>query len=219
MKLPEWIWVGLVAIVVGLGAYYATGGHSARLAAPIQGLNDPDGGKRFLAQHLQDVRAVAMQFGGRAPTHLIVEFADYQCPFCRASEPALEQALQRDSGLAILFVQFPLAEIHPAAFGAAIATACADEQGRGYPMHRRLMTTTDWQASQDWEAVAKAVGAIDLDHFRACVQSDTVRQRIESGMALGRSFGLTGTPLFISERGSYSTTLSPEAVAALTASN
>lgn len=207
----------MVAIVVGFGAYYATGGQSAKLAPAPQGLSDPESGKRFLAQHLDDVRSVAMQLGGRTPTRIIVEFSDYQCPYCRASEPTLEQALGRDSSLAVLYVQFPLSEIHPAAFGAAIAASCADEQGRGFPMHRRLMATTDWQVSQDWEAVAKAVGGIDPDRFRLCVQSDRVRQRIEAGMALGRSFGLTGTPLFLSKQGSYSTTLSPDAVAALTA--
>ena len=78
---------------------------------------------------------------GRAKP-ILIEFADYQCPFCRRSDEVLEQWLvNHDVG--VVYLNFPLS-IHPAAEGAARAAICAADQGRFRQMHRRLFETSAW---------------------------------------------------------------------------
>lgn len=150
---------------------------------------------------------------GRAkPT--LVEFADYQCPFCRQSDEVLNQWLVRHD-VGVVYLHFPL-RIHPAAEGAARAAICAAHQGRFRQMHRRLFETTAWEQDSNWTREANAAGVPDLGRFRGCLASAAVTGQIQADMALGRKLGVTGTPTFISPDQLQVGTVTPTLLSELT---
>lgn len=126
----------------------------------------------------------------------LVEFADYECPFCRDVHQTLDSALVNSHDLTISYVHYPLTQIHKAARGAALAAICAERAGRFEEMHRWLYETTQWMEDQDWAAGAVMAGITDTVAFNGCLQSNVAIQRLERDIALGDSIGVRATPSF-----------------------
>lgn len=129
----------------------------------------------------------------------LVEFADYQCPFCRQFHAAVYDRLKKDyidSGK-IRFVSrdLPL-EIHSNAMGAANAARCAAEQDRFWPMREALIAHGDKLESKEIESYAQAIG-LNVDQFRSCVASDKYLPSIRADVAEAASAGITATPTFV----------------------
>ena len=135
---------------------------------------------------------------GSVPVRL-VEFSDYQCPYCKQNHQEIVALLRRDSSIGVGYRHFPLAN-HTAAMGAARAAVCAESQGRFAEMHARLFTTELWQADTNWLREAVAAGVRDTLVFRACLGDSATATRIDTDIALGRSLGVEGTPTFFSSR-------------------
>lgn len=134
---------------------------------------------------------------GRDSAPLIIEFADYQCPFCRATEHVLD-SLRKSGTVRVVYYQFPLT-FHPLANSAALAAVCADEQGRFGEIHRALMTTDAWERDTNWIAVAQRGGVRDLQTFGNCMNSSRAKLRIEADRSLAMRLGVGGTPTFFSQ--------------------
>ncbi len=122
----------------------------------------------------------------------VVEFADFQCPFCRQLHPSLNRLLQQ-YGDRVRFVRLnmPLA-MHPQARDAARAYCCADDQGKGHPMADALFASGDLSPSH-CEQLATSVG-VSLPEYRACVAKASTDARIDSEMKKVRAVGLRGLP-------------------------
>jgi protein-disulfide isomerase len=133
-----------------------------------------------------------------SPTVLAVEFADYECPYCRQMAAAVDSAARQ--GAAIGFRHFPLAS-HVKAPGAALAAICAEQQHAFPAMHMRLMTTEAWRADEDWLREARSSGVPDLDAFSRCLSSRQAAARLAEDAALAKSLGLSGTPVVIARAG------------------
>jgi len=127
----------------------------------------------------------------------IIEFSDYQCPFCKRfwdeTFPQMKQAYQ---GLVrFVYRDFPLAAIHPYAQKAAEASECADDQGRFWDYHALL-----WANQQDLDVAAlKAYAAqlgLDTASFDDCLDSGKNAQEVEKDYSDGVSYGVAGTPTF-----------------------
>jgi len=129
---------------------------------------------------------------------LLVEFSDYQCPFCarhaRETLPQIERDYIRTGKIRYMVRDFPL-PTHPRAFKAAEAAHCASDQGRFWEMYARLF---EHQRALDPEALvqhAQALG-LDLAKFQKCLNeghhAETVRRDLEEG----RKAGVRGTPTF-----------------------
>lgn len=129
----------------------------------------------------------------------LVEFSDYECPFCRRMEATIDSAVARRT-IALSFHHFPLS-IHPGADGAARASICAESQGRFFQMHSRLMTTTQWQRDSNWVREATNSGVHDLQAFRNCLTSDSTRHRLDRDIALAERLKINATPAFVSSTG------------------
>jgi len=136
---------------------------------------------------------------GKADAKLtLVEFTDFQCPFCaRYAHDAYAQ-IERDyvatGKLRYALRHFPLERIHPQAFKAAVAAECARQQGKFWEMHTQLFANQQQLAETDLVRHASAIG-LNAARFQQCLAgpaSAAVRQDIDAGMRAT----ITGTPTF-----------------------
>jgi protein-disulfide isomerase len=125
----------------------------------------------------------------------LVEFTDYQCPFCHRAQSVIDQVLERYSGkLRFVHLDFPL-DGHPGALPAARAARCAAEQGKFWEYHRSLMTAP---GSLDAADLAGRAAALRLDEasFGACLSSGRHDTAIQASLHQGEELGVTGTPAY-----------------------
>ena len=126
----------------------------------------------------------------------IVEFSDYQCPYCKRAETTVRAVLDRfPNEVRYVYRHFPLESIHPQARDASEAAVCADEQGRFWDYHDLLFEKTPAFEAADLEAYAEELG-LDLESFRSCIARDDVEERVEQDLVAGRRAGVRGTPAF-----------------------
>ena len=147
------------------------------------------------------------------------EFGDFQCPPCGSFAGFVEELLKEyDSRLRIVFRNFPLAA-HQHAREAAQAAEAAGLQGKFWEMHDTLYRQQSmWSNASDprglFESYAGMIG-LDIDQFKKDVDSDKVRQKIDSDRALADSLGIKATPtLFINNRPVEPQQKNPEGVRA-----
>jgi len=125
----------------------------------------------------------------------IVEFTDYQCPYCHQSQRTIDEVLSRYSGkVRLVHLDFPL-DIHPEAVTAARAARCAAEQGKFWEFHRSLMTQNGSMDEDDLKGRAKT---LDLKEtaFGSCLASDRHDEAIQAELHQGTELGVTGTPAY-----------------------
>ncbi|HXX66647.1 MAG TPA: DsbA family protein [Polyangiaceae bacterium] len=127
----------------------------------------------------------------------MVEFADFECPFCGEEEPVVEALLQAyPADLRLVFKNFPLTTIHPYAEGAAIAAECAGQQGDFWPMHDILFANQNALESTNLPGYAQEAG-VDVPTWQACLTTEPPIDAINADVALGTSIGVDGTPTFV----------------------
>jgi len=125
----------------------------------------------------------------------VIEFSDYECPFCKRAEPTVTQVMKEYAGKVRLeFRHFPLESIHPQARGAAEAAVCAEEQGRFWEFHELLWAGGGLAAPKLLEHAAKA--GLDVSAYQACLASGRGKQRVDADLAAGKAVGVSGTPAF-----------------------
>ena len=131
---------------------------------------------------------------------VIVEFSDFQCPYCRRATAALEELMERyDGQIRFVYKDYPLPS-HTEAFKAAEAGNCAHEQGMFWEFHDRLFGAQD---SLDVESLQAYAGELGLDgnQFAACLAEDRFADRVEHDLEVGRQYGVSSTPtVFINGR-------------------
>ena len=137
--------------------------------------------------------------GDRKARVAIIEFSDYQCPFClrhfRATMPKLIKEFIDTGKVKYVLRDFPLSAIHPEAFAAAVAARCAGDQGKYMEMHDQFFAKQATLRQADWNAHAKAVG-LDLGDFEACMESKRHEAAVKKDMEEGTEAGVRGTPTF-----------------------
>lgn len=126
----------------------------------------------------------------------LVEFSDYQCPFCaktaRETFPAVEKAYVETGKVRYVFRDFPLS-MHRYAFKAAEAANCAGEQGKYWEMHDRLFENVGALEPEKLPGYAQAAG-LDPAKFEECLGSGRHAEEIRADMEDGRKAGVRGTP-------------------------
>jgi protein-disulfide isomerase len=131
----------------------------------------------------------------------IVEFSDFECPFCGRLFPTLKavENIYLDR-VRIVYRQFPLRRIHPLAQKAAEASLCANEQGRFWEMHDSLFGDQEHLTVDALKARAVEL-KLDTAAFNACLDSGKKVAAIDKDIADGAKAGVTGTPtMFINGR-------------------
>ena len=127
----------------------------------------------------------------------VVEYGDYECPYCAAAAPVLRQLVDGSGGrVRLVFRNFPLAEPHPYALTAALAAEAADAQGAFWPMHDLLFERQDRLTDVALRAYADSLG---LDGGLVVGEpAQAFGDRVEADFAEGLALGVEGTPtLFI----------------------
>jgi protein-disulfide isomerase len=142
-----------------------------------------------------------MPFKGEATARLVlIEFSDYQCPFCaqhaRETFPKLDRDYVKTGKLKYVFGDLPLEEIHPDAMRAAKAAACASEQGKYWEMHAQLFKSQNALGQGELSLHAQALG-LEVLPFQRCLFSDKHEARIRRAKEVAASVGVSGTPTFI----------------------
>ncbi len=126
---------------------------------------------------------------------IIVEFSDFQCPFCRRAHATLNELLAKYNGqVSLAYRDFPLREIHPQAESAAEASRCAGEQGKFWEYHDLLFSS----AKLDRDALLEYARSLKLDakQFDSCLASSKYADKVEHDLQDGEQAGVAGTPGF-----------------------
>jgi len=136
----------------------------------------------------------------------IVEFSDFQCPFCakfhKDTLPLLEKNYISTGKVNFVYRDFPIVSIHPNAVPAALASECADDQGKFWEIHDMIFENQrSWQGLQPSQSAnlfkeyAAELG-LNVDEFNSCVDSGKYLNEIQNDLNDGREYGVTGTPGF-----------------------
>lgn len=163
----------------------------------------------------QFVQASSPLFGGGGSPQ-IVEIGDYECPFCRQSNAAVDSAV--NAGVRISYLNYPL-PIHPQARGAALVALCAGESGRFREMHEHLMTSSTWQKDSNWTREMRAVGVSDMALYDACLRSVEMTARLDTQVRLGKALLVQGTPTFVARGAVHQGTISFREIVELSRQN
>ena len=133
---------------------------------------------------------------------VVIEFSDFQCPFCRKhtleTQPILDEQFVATDQIMWVFKHFPLT-IHPQAPAAGAAAECAAEQGKFWEMHDKLFNTMqEWSVSDPTPVFADLAQQLelDVDAFTICVTGEEAASRVQEDLEAGTPF-VRGTPTFI----------------------
>jgi len=125
----------------------------------------------------------------------IVEFSDFQCPYCGRAEPTLKQVRAKyGDKIRLIYMDFPLG-IHDHAIDAASAGRCAGEQGKFWQLHDLMFADQSKLKPDDLKADAKKLG-LDTAKFNECFDKGKYKSEIEADMQQGHDLGVDGTPAF-----------------------
>ena len=155
--------------------------------------------------------------GGPADAPItIVEFSDFQCPFCSRFAQSTAPALRRHYGDRIrwIFVNYPLRSIHPNAYEAALAGECAGEQDRFWPFYDALFGGRYELSSSGYSAVAREIG-LDEERFETCYRNADHAPEVALDIQEGEKFYILGTPTFYVNGKRMEGAQRPEAFAAV----
>lgn len=133
-----------------------------------------------------------------APVTLI-EFSDFQCPFCGRffsdTAPQIEEQYVKAGKVRFVYKHFPLESIHPQATPAALASECAKEQGKFWEYHDLIFKNQQSMGDESYKSWANQL-SLDMDKFNGCYSSQKYLSVVRSDLQQGSSAGVRGTPGF-----------------------
>lgn len=145
-----------------------------------------------------ELAAAGQRMGPAGAPVQIVEFSDFQCPFCATFAETLRKVRARHPDrVAVLYRHYPIQQIHPYARTAALAAECAGEQGRFEAYHDRLFAQQDSIGSKAWERFAAEAGVADGDAFTRCVRDERLLAKVDRDAELAEESGINVTPTLV----------------------
>jgi protein-disulfide isomerase len=160
-------------------------------AAPAAGAPAAPAGPKKVA-----IPAHSPRLGPKAAKVTIVEFSDFQCPFCGRVIPTVKEIEQKyPKDVAIVFVNQPL-PFHDKAEGAATAFLAANRQGKAWELHDKMFANQQALAPADLEKYAQEVG-LNVAKWKKDLADPKIKEQIKSDQALASSVGANGTPTFM----------------------
>jgi protein-disulfide isomerase len=127
----------------------------------------------------------------------IVEFSDFQCPYCRQASGIMYSLAEKyPEDVRIVFRHLPLDSLHPRARAGAEASVCAADQGLFWEYHDQLFANSRAFEDDDLRGYAREIGA-DEERFDACFDAREHAAKVEADVAAAKGLGVTGTPAFV----------------------
>lgn len=124
----------------------------------------------------------------------VVEYSDFQCPFCQRVMPTLKELRTKyGDKVRLVWKDFPLTQVHPQAFVAAQAGNCARDQGKFWEYHDHLFANQQALEAESLKKYAADVG-MDAAKFNQCLDSSKYEARVQEALGSGTRLGITSTP-------------------------
>jgi glutaredoxin len=124
----------------------------------------------------------------------IVEYGDFECPYCGRAEPAVA-AMRTDKDVRFVWRHLPLREVHKHALAAALAAEAAAEQGAFWELHDLLLERQDDLTDDDLRRYAEELG-LDVEAFMRAMHGERTVSRVHEDLRSADASGVTGTPTF-----------------------
>jgi protein-disulfide isomerase len=186
----------LIAVAISLAVWYRT-------RSDLEVIRDS---QRALFSEIASVRRSAVidlsgapMAGSPSAVVTLVEFSDYECPFCirhfQQTMPEVSENYIKTGRIRYAFRDFPVDQLHPEAIRAHEAAHCAGEQSKFWDLHTKLFTAPGTHTPQNLEARAGEAG-LDLTAYRACIASGRTTASIRANAAEAIDLGASGTPAF-----------------------
>jgi protein-disulfide isomerase len=129
----------------------------------------------------------------------VVEYGDFECPYCAAAAPVLRRLVaESDGGVRLAFRHYPLPDVHPYALTAALAAEAAGEQSAFWPMHDLLFARQDRLTDADLRSYGAELG-LDGDRLVGAA-AQRFGDKVEADFAGGVALGVPGTPTLFIDR-------------------
>jgi len=169
--------------------------HEERTKALVEDLRSEAGVRIVLARPRFDVEPRGTARGPADAPVVIVEFSDFECPYCLRVTPTIQSLLDEyPEQVRLYYRHLPLPN-HKRARAAATAAVCAERQGEFWEYHDVLFENQRALGDADLRGYAEQIG-LDLDHFDACLTSPEAAARIDEDLAAASALGVSGTPAF-----------------------
>jgi protein-disulfide isomerase len=159
------------------------------------------GGQPLAPKHVENWRALVGEHnatqGSEDAAVVIIEYSDFQCPFCKqySDETRRNIIAKYGDSVRMVFKHYPLEQIHPQAMTAAIAAQCAQRQGKFWQVHERFFEQPN---SLDPDAVISVGESLNLSTaFAECVLNHETKGEVEEDIRQANQVGVRGTPTFI----------------------
>jgi len=148
-------------------------------------------------QKLSALDYSAAPFKGKADGSVImVEYSDFECPYCSKVEPTLKQVQGAYPNMKFIYQQFPLS-FHPNAQKASEASLCANVQGKFWELHEKMYSNQQAITVADIKGYAKAISGMDSAKFNTCLDSGEMAAKVAAETNEGATIGIRGTPGFM----------------------
>jgi protein-disulfide isomerase len=159
-------------------------------------LRAKQGIRSALAPFRLAVAAVGPVRGKHTAAVTIIEFGDFQCPYCKEAEASLRSVMARyPNDVRLVFRNLPLTQIHPDAQLAAAAAVCADRQGKFWEMHDAMYADQSGLKPDVLKSTAQRLG-LDADRFSSCITDGSTIEALGIDAKAAQDLGLSGTPYF-----------------------
>lgn len=160
-----------------------------------------DGGV-LTGQHVGNWKELAVSrapaIGSADSPVTILDFSDYECPYCKSLEGKLRAlAAQQPGVIKVVRYEFPLVRVHPNAYEAALAGKCAAKQGVVGAFQKEVYQQSAELGVFDWRDLAATIKIPDLDAFTSCVARKALAGEVNADLALGQRLGFTSTPMLV----------------------
>src|SRR5687768_4822813 len=185
-----------LTVILTVAALGMTSAFIAREFSEPRRSQPPQATPTFVPDWKALVRSGIVSGSETAPA-LVLEFMDFECPFCRRADSVMEVVSQRvGPSMTRVFLHYPLAN-HRFALPAARVSECALEQGRFDEARALLFAKQDSLGLKSWMSFARDAGVPDTACFSKCAASSVPLPRVADGLEAGRIAGVRGTPTIL----------------------
>jgi len=195
--------LAVVSVALAAGSPgFASGPQPSSTRVSGEQLAQIDEAKALISQHRAEIFGDpdSPVEGSAAADVTIVEFFDYNCPYCRLVAPTLQEIERTDPKVKFIYKEFPI--LGPGSEFGARAALAAQMQGKFTPFHRALIATDEQVGESAVMEVARSVG-LDIARLKKDMDDPRIAAAIERNRSLALSLAITGTPSFVIDDGIF----------------